>query len=99
MKVMNIEELSEILERMELSHWRIKDGKLNRTIEFKDFKQAISFMVHLSLWIDQTNHHPEWKNVYNRLEIDLITHDVNGVTQRDLDLANLLEETLTLYRI
>ncbi len=74
-----------------LSGWSIRDGKLHREYKFKDFTHAFGFMATAATAIEKMNHHPEWSNVYNRVTIDLITHDSQGITQADINLAALLE--------
>jgi 4a-hydroxytetrahydrobiopterin dehydratase len=79
------EEIAERLE--ELPEWEIVDGKLHREFRFPDFKQAFAFMTGVALKADQMDHHPEWSNVYNRVTIDLTTHDASGITRQDFELA------------
>jgi 4a-hydroxytetrahydrobiopterin dehydratase len=67
--------------------WKILNGKLNRTFEFESFVQAFGFMTKVAMESEKLNHHPEWFNVYNRLEINLVTHDVNGISNYDIKLA------------
>ena len=67
--------------------WRVLNGKLNRTFEFESFVQAFGFMTKVAMESEKLNHHPEWFNVYNRLEINLVTHDVNGISNYDIKLA------------
>ena len=71
----------------ELSGWEIKDGKLHRQFRFPDFVRAFGFMTSVALRAESMNHHPEWFNVYNRVTIDLQTHDVGGLSARDFKLA------------
>ncbi|MCT4622072.1 MAG: 4a-hydroxytetrahydrobiopterin dehydratase [Schleiferiaceae bacterium] len=80
-----------------LSKWSLKDGKLHRDVVFKDFKQALSAMVQIGFLAEELNHHPEWKNVYNRLAIDLTTHDAGGITVLDFDLAKSIEDLIETY--
>ncbi len=75
----------------QLEGWSLKDGKLHREFKFPDFSQAIGFMAIAAVRIEKMDHHPEWCNVYNRVEIDLVTHDAGGVTDKDVELAKLLE--------
>jgi 4a-hydroxytetrahydrobiopterin dehydratase len=72
-----------------LTLWRADAQHLamQRSFVFADFKQAFAFMTCIALYAEQHNHHPEWSNVYNRVEIRLTTHDAGGITQRDIDLA------------
>jgi len=58
-----------------------------RSFEFKNFNQAFGFMARASLIAEKMNHHPEWFNVYNRVDVTLSTHDANGVTEKDMRLA------------
>ena len=88
---------SAVLARWRLDHpdWMFapqRGGLLTRRFFFRDFKQAFAFMTQLALYAEQHNHHPEWSNVYNRVDITLTTHDANGVTQRDLDQAAYADE-------
>jgi 4a-hydroxytetrahydrobiopterin dehydratase len=73
-----------------LSGWAIKDGKLHKDFVFDDFVDAFGFMSKASLHIERLNHHPEWFNVYNKLSVDLTTHDAGGITQNDVALAKVL---------
>jgi 4a-hydroxytetrahydrobiopterin dehydratase len=75
-----------------LSGWTVKDAKLHREYEFPDFPHAIGFITTAALGIEKMDHHPEWFNVYNKVRIDLSTHDSGGITQKDVDLAHLLEK-------
>jgi len=67
--------------------WRIEGGKLHREFRFADFVQAFAFMSGCALLAERLNHHPEWFNVYNRVRVDLTTHDAGGITERDFELA------------
>ena len=68
--------------------WKVLNGKLNRTFEFESFVQAFGFMTKVAMESEKLNHHPEWFNVYNRLEINLVTHDVKGISNYDIKLAD-----------
>jgi 4a-hydroxytetrahydrobiopterin dehydratase len=74
-----------------LAGWKVQNGKLHREYKFADFAHAFGFMATAAPLIEKNNHHPEWANVYNRVTVDLSTHDAGGITQKDLDLARLLE--------
>ncbi|MET0341732.1 MAG: 4a-hydroxytetrahydrobiopterin dehydratase [Polyangiales bacterium] len=67
--------------------WSLVDGKLRRTLTFPDFVRAFGFMSQVALYAERMNHHPEWRNVYDRVEIDLVTHDCGGISERDFALA------------
>jgi 4a-hydroxytetrahydrobiopterin dehydratase len=73
-----------------LPGWSIVNGKLHKDFVFKDFIEAFGFMSTAALHIEKMNHHPEWFNVYNKLKVDLTTHDAGGITQNDINLARIL---------
>lgn len=75
--------------RGKLADWTIEDGdgKLKRTFKFKDFSEAFGFMARVALLADKAEHHPDWSNSYNKVDIVLSTHDAGGLTQKDVDLA------------
>jgi len=75
-----------------LPGWSLRDGKIHREYEFKDFAGAIGFMTMAALKIETLDHHPEWANVYNRVSVDLVTHSAGGITMKDLALAAVLEQ-------
>lgn len=83
------EELTEALAA--LPQWTIVEAKLHRQFVFPDFVHAFGFMATAAIAIEKMNHHPEWFNVYNRVTVDLTTHDSGGITARDVELAGLLE--------
>ncbi len=76
-----------------LAGWRLDVGRaaLRRDFKFADFNQAFAFMTRVALYAERHDHHPEWFNVYNRVEVTLTTHDAGGVTQRDIDLARFAD--------
>jgi 4a-hydroxytetrahydrobiopterin dehydratase len=65
---------------------------IQRTFRFKDFNQAFGFMTRVAIKAEQLDHHPEWFNVYNRVEVTLATHDADGVTELDVTLASFMDE-------
>jgi 4a-hydroxytetrahydrobiopterin dehydratase len=71
--------------------WAVKDGKLHRELAFADFAQAFAFMTDVAREAEALQHHPEWLNVYNRVVIDLTTHDAGGITALDFELARRAE--------
>lgn len=75
----------------ELPGWSVADGKLHRVYAFGDFVRAWAFMSAAALVIQQMDHHPEWANVYDRVTVDLVTHDLEGIGTRDVELAIRLD--------
>ncbi len=71
--------------------WQIKEGKLHKAFKFSNFADAFSFMTRVAFYAEQLDHHPEWFNVYNKVEINLTTHDVDGLSNLDFQLANKIE--------
>jgi 4a-hydroxytetrahydrobiopterin dehydratase len=71
----------------ELPGWEILQGKLHREFRFDDFVAAFSFMTSLALVAEKLDHHPEWFNVYNRVVVDLTTHDARGISEKDFEFA------------
>jgi 4a-hydroxytetrahydrobiopterin dehydratase len=82
-------EISEAL--VELPGWSLHKGKLHREYQFAGFPEAFGFMATAAPTIQKMDHHPEWSNVYNRVTVDLNTHDAGGITKLDFDLALVLE--------
>lgn len=76
----------------QLEGWSLKDGKLHRQFKFRSFVEAFGFMSSVALVAEAMNHHPEWFNVYNRVTIDLTTHDSGGITSKDVELAQKASE-------
>ena len=77
-----------------LSNWAAKPGDrdaIEKTFKFADFKTAFGFMSSCALKAEQMDHHPEWFNVYNRVEVTLTTHDADGVTELDVELAEFMD--------
>lgn len=74
-----------------LSGWSVREGKLHREYKFADFAHAFGFMATAAVLIEKRNHHPEWLNVYNRVTVDLTTHDAGGITAKDVELARTLD--------
>jgi 4a-hydroxytetrahydrobiopterin dehydratase len=71
----------------DIAPWKLREGKLYRKLVFKDFSEAFGFMSRVALLAETMDHHPEWSNVYNRVEIYLTSHDAGGITERDFTLA------------
>lgn len=92
MKPLQQEEIEKALQQLE--GWEYNDEAIHTKVEFKDFKEAFSAMTRIAFEAEAQQHHPEWTNVYNMLEISLSTHDAGGVTQKDLDMAKTIENLL-----
>ena len=75
--------------------WTVVNGKLHKEYTFADFVHAFGFMATAAIAIEKRNHHPEWANVYNRVTVDLVTHSAAAITQKDVDLAILLDSLAT----
>jgi 4a-hydroxytetrahydrobiopterin dehydratase len=75
-----------------LPGWSLRAGKLHREFRFDDFVAAFGFMTRVALVAEAMDHHPEWSNVYSRVSVDLTSHDVGGVTDRDVALARRMNE-------
>jgi 4a-hydroxytetrahydrobiopterin dehydratase len=79
---------SEIQKNLEkLNGWTVENGKLHKEFQFDNFVTAFGFMTQLALIAESMNHHPEWFNVYNRVTIDMSTHDAGGITELDFKFA------------
>jgi 4a-hydroxytetrahydrobiopterin dehydratase len=84
---------AEVTQRLAaLPGWTLENGKLHRELAFPDFTQAFAFMTDVAREAEALQHHPEWFNVYNRVVIDLTTHDAGGVTTLDFELARRAED-------
>ncbi len=77
----------------ELTHWKLVSGRdaIRREFKFRDFNQAFGFMARVALFAEKADHHPEWSNVYNKVEIVLSTHDAGGLSDRDVALAKAID--------
>lgn len=76
----------------DLPQWREVEGReaITRAFRFKDFNEAFGFMIRVALLAEKMDHHPEWFNVYNRVEVTLATHDAGGVTEKDIAMARAM---------
>ena len=77
-----------------LPGWSVKNDKLYKEFQFNDFNQAFGFMTRAAMEIEKMNHHPEWFNVYNRILVELTTHDAGGITDNDVNLARILNSLI-----
>jgi 4a-hydroxytetrahydrobiopterin dehydratase len=89
--------MATLIPETDLSHlpgqWKLAADKksIHQSFKFKSFMEAFSFMTHVALLAEKMDHHPEWSNVYNKVEITLTTHDSGGVTTRDIKLAEAID--------
>ena len=74
-----------------LPGWSVVNEKLHKEFQFVSFNQAFGFMTRAAMEIEKMNHHPEWFNVYNRITVELTTHDAGGITKNDTNLARILD--------
>lgn len=75
--------------------WGLRDGKLHRAFRFPDFATAFGFMAASAVVAERMNHHPEWSNVYDLVEVDLVTHDAGGISELDFALAQRMNALAT----
>jgi 4a-hydroxytetrahydrobiopterin dehydratase len=82
-----------------LPEWQLDEsrGAIRRRFVFADFGQAFAFMTQMALAAEKRDHHPEWSNVYNRVDIVLTTHDVGGLTEKDIDLARTADAAFARF--
>ena len=79
-----------------LPGWSVVNEKLHKEFQFDSFNQAFGFMTRAAMEIEKMNHHPEWFNAYNRIIIELTTHDAGGITKNDINLAKILNSLVYL---
>jgi 4a-hydroxytetrahydrobiopterin dehydratase len=83
---------SQIQEELKnLPGWTVQNSKLHKEFVFQNFTEAFGFMTRAALHAEKMDHHPEWFNVYNKLKVDLMTHDAGGITTNDIALAKVFE--------
>lgn len=87
---LDLETIESALEN--LHGWRLENSDaITKAFKFKDFSATFGFMSRVALLAEAANHHPDWSNSYNRVEITLSTHDAGGITQKDIDLARAID--------
>lgn len=84
------EQVQELL--LQHGNWSLQDGKLSQSFKFGNFVDAFSFMTGAALYAEKMNHHPEWFNVYNKVSVQLMTHEAGGITNLDFRLAAKMDE-------
>lgn len=85
---------TEALEELSGAGWTVEESgnAVTRQFKFKTFPEALGWMVHMGVIAEKMNHHPEWSNVYNRVDVRLTTHDAGGLTSLDLELARKMSQ-------
>lgn len=94
MKKLNTAEIQAGLQQID-SKWEIKENCIHREMVFKNFVEAFSFMTSVAMLAEKANHHPNWKNTYNKVTIAFNTHDADGITHKDFDLAKEIDTILS----
>ncbi len=87
-----IDEALAQLNKLTDSPWTQVDASLHKQFRFSDFSAAFGFMARVALLAEKANHHPDWSNVYNRVNVTLTTHEAGGLTHKDFDLASAIEQ-------
>lgn len=77
---------------LQLNNWKLLDNRIEKKFVFTDFLEAIQFINAVATIAEAMQHHPEWNNVYNKVTVTLTTHDVGGITQKDITLAEKMDE-------
>ncbi|WP_027078676.1 4a-hydroxytetrahydrobiopterin dehydratase [Maribacter antarcticus] len=93
---LNKEEIQDGMKEIDVS-WVLEVQFIHREIIFKDFVEAFSFMTAVAMIAEKAGHHPDWKNVYNKVNITLNTHDADGLTKKDFQLAKGIDRVLKNY--
>ncbi len=98
MKKLNQQEIQDKMTEINPA-WLLKGKFLHRELLFKDFVEAFSFMTAVALIAEKAAHHPNWENVYNKVIIDLSTHDADGISTKDFDLAKAIDTLFNHYKV
>ena len=94
MAILKLDDAARALALSQLPHWSYDPEALGirRSLRFSDFAEAFGFMTRVAILAEKADHHPEWFNVYNKVDVTLTTHDADGVTQKDLELAGFMDQ-------
>lgn len=100
MPATKLEGESKKTELSKLTGWEEKSNpdRITKSFQFKDFRESFSFMTHIALFAEKMDHHPEWFNVYNRVDITLSTHECKGLSVRDITLAKHIDEIFSKFK-
>jgi 4a-hydroxytetrahydrobiopterin dehydratase len=93
MKVLSENDITKRL--AEIPDWEYHENAIHTAIEFRDFKDAFAVMTRIAFEAEKMNHHPDWSNVYNSLSISLSSHDAGGVTEKDFELAKIIDQLVS----
>ncbi|MBH59110.1 MAG: 4a-hydroxytetrahydrobiopterin dehydratase [Thaumarchaeota archaeon] len=95
-KKLDVKEINS--ELLKLNNWVLDNNRIKKTFEFRDFGDAFAFMTRIAIEIERMNHHPEWFNVYNKINVELTTHDVDGLSMYDFKLAKIMDDFEKIFR-
>ncbi|VDK48645.1 unnamed protein product [Anisakis simplex] len=97
MQSLDATQRKQLLEPLLSSGWSMVEGRdaIKKQFLFKNFNEALGFMVRVGLQSEKLDHHPEWFNVYNKVDVTLSSHDVNGLSERDIKLATFMDKAAT----
>ncbi|VDK68893.1 unnamed protein product [Litomosoides sigmodontis] len=92
--ILNEEQRKQLLQPLINKGWRMVEGRdaIRKNLQFKNFSEAFGFMTQIAMYAEKMNHHPEWFNAYNKIEVTLSSHDVNGLSEKDIKLASYIEK-------
>jgi len=90
-------EIAQCMPSLQLWHFDAKLGLITREFVLLDFLRAFEFMTQIAIEAESHNHHPEWRNVYNKVTITWTTHDVQGLSMNDFDLAHICDQTFARF--
>ena len=90
---------NDLIKKMNLlsKNWVLEDIYLKGSYTFNDFDNAFTFMKEIAVKCEEMNHHPKWTNVYNKIDIELYTHDSGGITEKDFELSSFMDATFQKY--
>jgi len=97
MEALSKSEVAEFV-ALQLKDWTVDDNTIIRDFKFKTFVEAFSFMTAIALTAEKMNHHPDWSNSYNKVNVTLTTHEAKGITLRDFDLASSIDRIWKNYQ-
>ncbi|EFO14678.1 pterin-4-alpha-carbinolamine dehydratase [Loa loa] len=92
--ILNEQQRKQLLQPLIDKGWKMVESRdaIRKDIQFTNFSEAFGFMTRVAMYAEKVNHHPEWFNAYNKIEVTLSSHDVNGLSEKDIKLANYIEK-------